>query len=96
LEKPCGYYMVYDNEYESGRRMKAETLTLPLRKNPDGKPNFFISFHTDHHVSGVSEQSGVTCLVAKWEVNSFADIGSGEPEIDLQHVLSRDSQTVLT
>lgn len=93
LGHPCGYYMVYENNYESGHQMKAETLTLPLRKNPDDKINQLICFHADHQLFGIGERSDKTRLVVDWETNAFVDIGNGKPEIDLLGALKQTDKT---
>ncbi|MEQ9144709.1 MAG: PAS domain-containing protein [Parvibaculaceae bacterium] len=83
LNHPCGYYMIYESAYESGQRVRAETLTLPLRKEADGALKYFLSLHLDHEMSGLSDRPGQTALVTDWITNTFVDIGHGEPDEDL-------------
>lgn len=82
-EHPCGYYMVYENVYESGHRKVMETLTLPLRKSLDHKNRLFLSCHIEHHLSEISATRGETAMVVTWKTNVFANIGGGEPAVDL-------------
>lgn len=82
-QHPCGYYMVYENVFESGHREVMETLTLPLRKSIDDESNLFASCHIDHQLSGFSEQKGDTAMIVNWETSVFIDIGNGKPDSDL-------------
>ncbi|MBG53968.1 MAG: PAS domain-containing protein [Alphaproteobacteria bacterium] len=77
---PCGYYMIYENEYVSGQRVKAETMTLPLKKSTSGAANFFLSYHIHHKVTGVNLHEKNAALIVGYELSTFVDIGYGLPE----------------
>lgn len=78
--RPCGYFMIYENEYLGGQRALAETLTLPLRKTPDGERNFFLGFHIQNELTSVELYPSQPALIVGHALNSYVDIGYGTPE----------------
>lgn len=84
LTRPCGIYLVYENDYSSGRRMISESLILPLRKSADEDANLLIGLHVHHEASGLSCDPGETHLMTNLLVSSYIDIGAGVPHSPLE------------
>ncbi|MEQ9518755.1 MAG: PAS domain-containing protein [Parvibaculum sp.] len=78
--KPCGYFMIYENEYVGGQHAFAETLTLPLRKSPDAPADYFLGFHIQNDVIGVNLYQKEPALIVGYQLSSFVDIGFGIPD----------------
>jgi len=95
-QHPCGYYMVYENVYESGHRKVMETLTLPLRKSLDRENRLFLSCHIEHHLSEISPKRGETAMIVNWKTNAFANIGGGEPAVDLMDNVQQSIEPATT
>lgn len=79
LAQPCGNYIVYENDYETGRRMITESLMLPLRKNRDASEELLLGYHAHHEATSVLSPRSQTCLVVNHTLSEFVDIGGGVP-----------------
>lgn len=77
---PCGHYLVYENEYETGRRMISESLMLPMKKKRDAEVNLLLGYHSHHQSTGVLAPTNKTSLVVHHSTNEFVDIGFGIPD----------------
>ncbi|MEQ9518754.1 MAG: PAS domain-containing protein [Parvibaculum sp.] len=88
LTHPCGIYLVYDNDYSSGRRMVSESLILPLRKSTDEPANLLLGLHIHHEASGFSPIPGETRLLANLRTASYVDIGAGLPGAEFANPMS--------
>ena len=80
ITHPCGHYLVYENEYETGQRMISESLMLPMKKESDTETNLILGYHFHHHATGVLAPQNQTSLVVHHSTNEFVDIGSGIPD----------------
>lgn len=80
LDERCGHYAVYENQYESGRRMISESLMLPMRKTPGGRVAFIFGYHVHHQATDVGVLGARTALGVRWIIADFVDIGFGVPK----------------
>jgi len=90
LTHPCGFYMVYESEFENGSRAIIETITLPLRKTAGAEPKLFLSYHAHHSTTGIAEINSGTVLAINRLKTEYADIGCGEPD---EKLLNSSSNT---
>jgi|GEM_PF-2021022 len=81
LTNRCGHYAVYENQYESGRRMISESLMLPMRKNAASGIDFIFGYHIHHQATDVYALGARTSLMVDWSVAEFVDIGFGVPNL---------------
>ncbi len=79
LEERCGHYAVYENEYESGRRMMSESLMLPMSKTSGSTVNLIFGYHIHHQGTDSYGLGARTSLGVRWVVADFVDIGFGVP-----------------
>ena len=79
LTHPCGHYLVYENEYETGQRMVSESLMLPMKKESDTETNLLLGYHFHHQATGILAPQNQTSLVVHHSTSEFVDIGSGIP-----------------
>ncbi|AWZ00474.1 hypothetical protein RHODOSMS8_00924 [Rhodobiaceae bacterium] len=79
LDERCGHYSVYENQYESGRRMISESLMLPMRKTPGGGVAFIFGYHVHHKATDIGALGARTALGVRWIIADFVDIGFGVP-----------------
>jgi len=91
MEHPCGYYSVYENEYDSGARMITESLALPMRKTPEDKVNCAFALHIHHETTSIHPSKGETTLVTRLKAGALIDLGAGIPD----HQLSENVLTEL-
>lgn len=87
---PCGHYAVYENEYETGRRLLTESITLPMRKDEKSETVLLLGYHIHHEATGFCSPERKMVLVADLKRTEFIDIGFGEP--DAQALLSLSAQ----
>ncbi len=80
VETPCGHYSVYENEYESGRRMMSESLMLPMSKSSGSEVNLIFGYHIHHQGTDNYGLGARTLLGVNWVVADFVDIGFGLPK----------------
>lgn len=94
MDHPCGYYSVYENEYDSGARMVTESIVLPMRKTPESKANCAFALHIHHETTSIQPSKGETTLVTRLKKGALIDLGAGIPEIHLpESILSELRQT---
>lgn len=79
LAYKCGHYSIYENQYESGRRMISESLMLPMRKTADAPIDFIFGYHIHHQAIDTYSLGTRTSLMVDWTVAEFVDIGFGVP-----------------
>eukprot|EP00439_Symbiodinium_sp_Y106_P089291 s1_g1827.t1 len=80
LEERCGHYSVYENQYESGRRMMSESLMLPMRKSQNDEVNLIFGYHVHHQATDMGLLGARTALGVRWVIAEYVDIGFGIPE----------------
>ena len=80
LDNRCGHYSVYENQYESGRRMVSESLMLPMRKTPGGDVAFIFGYHVHHQATDLGLLGARTALGVRWITADYVDIGFGIPQ----------------
>jgi hypothetical protein len=80
IQHPCGYYALYENQYDTGQKSMTETFVLPLRKQDNGEPRFTLALHSAHEATGFVPSSGETTLAANLAAGALVDIGAGIPE----------------
>ncbi|MCR9240763.1 MAG: PAS domain-containing protein [Rhodobiaceae bacterium] len=80
LDERCGHYSVYENQYESGRRMISESLMLPMRKTSGGRVAFIFGYHVHHKATDIGALGARTALGVRWIIADFVDIGFGVPK----------------
>jgi len=85
LEHPCGFYLVYESDFENGSRVTLETITLPMCKTAGTDPNLFFSYHAHYSTAGIGEPNSGTVLAMKRLRSEYADIGRGEPDEKLMN-----------
>lgn len=81
LEERCGHYAVYENQYESGRRMMSESLMLPMRKSQGQGVNMIFGYHVHHQATDTGVMGARTALGVRWIIAEYVDIGFGVPGI---------------
>ncbi len=79
LEKRCGHYAVYENQYESGRKMMSESLMLPMRKTREGEIALIFGYHVHHQATDMGQLGARTALGVRWVIAEYVDIGFGVP-----------------
>lgn len=80
LDERCGHYAIYENQYESGRRMISESLMLPMRKTAGGRVAFIFGYHVHHKATDIGVLGARTALGVRWIIADFVDIGFGVPQ----------------
>ncbi len=80
LDERCGHYAVYENQYESGRKMMSESLMLPMRKSQDEPVNLIFGYHVHHQATDMGLLGARTALGVRWVIADYVDIGFGVPE----------------
>ncbi len=79
LDERCGHYSVYENQYESGRRMMSESLMLPMRKSQGDDVNLILGYHVHHQATDIALLGARTALGLRWVIAEHVDIGFGVP-----------------
>lgn len=90
MKHPCGYYAVYENEYDSGRTMITESLVLPMTKASDNQASMTLALHSHVGITGVTQSSGETTLATRLDRGALVDIGFGIPEGDFDSDILTD------
>jgi len=81
LTQPSGHYALYENQYESGRRMVTESLMLPIRKNSRADANYVLGYHVHHQATDTYSLGARTTFFVDWSISEFFDIGFGVPDL---------------
>lgn len=87
LAHPCGVFQIVRNRHVTGKIALLETLILPLKADPGGRPRFVAVNHMIETVSYDSDEpEGTLELMRSIDEHRFVDLGWGVPPVqNLNH-----------